>query len=216
MNNKILVLLIAVGILVIAIGAIFLFPRPATAPTPSGTTTGFDPLNATYIVDGQSVVLVNGKGGTTQVFGQPVMGDLNGDGKPDAAFFLVEQPGGSGTFYFVAAALSTATGTQGTNAILLGDRIAPQTLEIHNGEIVANYADRKPGEPMTTQPSVGVSKYLTVNGSALTEIPPTVGGGAHCGGNMINAPVCVTGYHCVLEPGSHLPLGDVGGVCVPN
>ncbi len=35
-----------------------------------------------------------------------------------------------------------------------------------------------------------------------------------CGGNMMNAPTCATGYHCAPEPGSHLPFGDVGGICV--
>ena len=35
--------------------------------------------------------------------------------------------------------------------------------------IVANYADRKEDEPMTTAPSVGVSKYLKIEDGALVE-----------------------------------------------
>jgi len=85
----------------------------------------------------------------------------------DAAVVLTQDSGGSGTFYYVAAAINTGSGTVGTNAILLGDRIAPQNILIQNGEIIANYADRNPGEPMTTSPSVGVSKYFVVNGSTL-------------------------------------------------
>jgi hypothetical protein len=60
---------------------------------------------------------------------------------------------------------------------------------------------------------------------AMTSTPPAtsqtstadttgVGAGQHCGGNMMNAPVCATGYRCAPEPGSHLPFGDVGGICV--
>ena len=55
------------------------------------------------------------------------VGDLNGDGTPDVAFLLTQSPGGSGTFYYAVVALRTATGYTGTNAVLLGDRIAPQT-----------------------------------------------------------------------------------------
>jgi hypothetical protein len=45
---------------------------------------------------------------------------------------------------------------------------------------------------------------------------PTVGAGEHCGGNMMNAPECDARSHCAPVPGSHLPFGDVGGICVTN
>jgi hypothetical protein len=38
----------------------------------------------------------------------------------------------------------------------------------------------------------------------------------HCGGNILNAPKCASGFHCAPVPGSHLPFGDVGGTCVPD
>jgi hypothetical protein len=38
--------------------------------------------------------------------------------------------------------------------------------------------------------------------------------GEHCGGNMANAKTCATGYECQPDPQSHLPFGDVGGICV--
>ncbi len=46
-----------------------------------------------------------------------------------------------------------------------------------------------------------------------TSTPVTAGLGERCGGNMTNAPQCLAGLHCVPEAGSHLPFGDVGGVC---
>jgi hypothetical protein len=106
---------------------------------------------------------------TTKIFGTPTMGDINGDGVEDAAVFLTQDNGGSGTFYYVAAAANTANGAEGTNAILLGDRIAPQTISIDNGVITVNYAERKPGDAMTTAPSVGVSKYLVYSNGTLSE-----------------------------------------------
>ena len=87
---------------------------------------------------------------------------MNGDGRPDVVFLLTQEPGGSGTFFYVVAALRNEAGYQGTNGILLGDRIAPQNIAIENGRIVVNYADRKPDEPMTTRPSVGVSRFFKV------------------------------------------------------
>lgn len=138
-------------------------------------------MNLTFEVDGKSVTLA---GGTfeveaapgsaskivTRYFGNEVFGDLNGDNKEDAAFLITQDGGGSGTFFYVVAALQTESGYSGTNAILLGDRIAPQTTEIVDGQIVVNYADRKSDEPFTTQPSIGISKHFKVQDDSLAEV----------------------------------------------
>lgn len=136
--------------------------------------------NAEYVVEGKKVQLVNGIAEaeaapgsasklTTKYFGNEADGDLNGDGKDDKAFILTQSGGGSGNFYYAAAAIRTADGWSGTNAILLGDRVAPQPTQITNGAAIFNYADRKPGDPMTTPPSVGISKYLHMSGAVLVE-----------------------------------------------
>ncbi len=139
------------------------------------------PKDTTYVIENQPVTLVGGKAEveaapgsaskiTTTYFGNEAVGDLNGDGKPDTAFLLTQNQGGSGTFYYVVVALKSDTVYQGTNAILLGDRVAPQTTEIRDGQLIVNYAERAAGEPMTTQPSVGVSKYLKVEGDTLVVV----------------------------------------------
>jgi hypothetical protein len=207
MNKKWFLIVLAIAI--VALGAY--------ASLKKQSSSGFDPLNTSYMIEGKTITFVNGAADTTtKLFGQPTLGDLDHDGKTDAAIILVQQPGGSGTFYYVAAAMNTASGAKGTNAILLGDRIAPQNIGIMNGQIVVNYADRKPGEPMSTQPSVGVTKYISFDGTALVEASPIAGPGERCGGNMTTAPVCITGYHCGAAPGQRPFIGDIGGICIKN
>ncbi len=140
-----------------------------------------DYKSVTVTIDGQPVTLVKGYAESpaapgsatkivTQYFGNDATGDLNGDGLADTAFLLTQNGGGSGTFYYVVVALATKTGYEGTNAVLLGDRISPQTTEIEGGKLVVNYADRAAGAPMTTKPSIGMTKYLSVQGKSLWEI----------------------------------------------
>ena len=142
---------------------------------------GQDSKNATYFINGASIILSNGKFETvitdnsasktiTSVFNDAVNADINNDGLPDILVILSQTNGGSGTFYYLAAALNTADGYQGTNAVWLGDRIAPQTVEFKNNIIIANYAERNPGESMSVQPSLGVSKYLIWENNQLQEI----------------------------------------------
>jgi hypothetical protein len=118
------------------------------------------------------------------VFGNPVYGDIDDDGEEDAAMLLVEDPGGSGTFYYVVAALNLKGAYVGTNAVFLGDRIAPQNVRISNGVIIVNYADRRQEEPMATPPSVGKSKYLTLREGVLAEIK-TLGEGERVLGGWV-------------------------------
>lgn len=138
-----------------------------------------DYKNTAYIIEGQKIQLKNGlaevaasgAGQTAyQYFGNEVSGDFNGDGTADKAFLLSVNTGGSGTFYYIVAALKTEQGFIGTNAVFLGDRIAPQTSEFKDGKIIVNFAERKSGELMSASPSVGVSKYFKVANGELVEI----------------------------------------------
>jgi|SRR3569623_297635 len=175
--TKTLVILILAVLFMVAVGGIVTFNLYTPAHPDAAKVTDFK--NATYMIEGQPVTLANGVAEfaaapgsatkvTTRYFGNDLKTDLNGDGKEDVVFLLTQNSGGSGTFYYVVAALNTKDGYVGSDAYLLGDRIAPQTLEVsqnpaQKGVIVANYADRAPGEPMTAQPSVGKSAYLKLN-----------------------------------------------------
>ena len=156
-----------------------------TSPQGAGTVnaTATDPLNATYIVEGHHIRLINGRSETrpapgsatkviTSALGKPVYGNLDGMGGVDAALMLTYDPGGSGTFTYVAAALADNGMVRGTRAILLGDRVTPRDISICNGVVIANYANRRPGEPMAAPPSVAASKYVVLEAGALKEITP--------------------------------------------
>ncbi len=142
----------------------------------------FNGKNSTFAIDGENVTLVNGLSETsaatgsaskiiTRYFGNEATGDLSGDGRADTAFLVTQSVGGSGLFYYVVVALKTPTGYKTTNAFLIGDRIAPQTTEIHSGsrELYVNFAERKAGEPMTAKPSVGATLFLKVTPNGVLE-----------------------------------------------
>jgi hypothetical protein len=135
--------------------------------------------DATYTIDGNQVVLVDGLSEiesapgsasktVTLYFGNDLSVDLNNDGQMDVVFLLTQQTGGSGTFYYAVSAIRTEHGYVGSDGYLLGDRIAPQAITVSQNPkqknvIVVNYAERKADEPMTTQPSVGKSVYLKLD-----------------------------------------------------
>ncbi len=129
--------------------------------------------NPTFTVEGKEVTLVNGESSTdipdssskviTKYFGNEVTGDLDNDGREDKAFLITQNQGGTGTFYYLVAVLNTIDGYRGSHALLIGDRIAPQTTQIDKNIIVVNYADRKAGESFDIQPSEGKSIYAKLD-----------------------------------------------------
>lgn len=141
--------------------------------------TAFDYKDTEYRIDGVPVQLKEGIAEveaapgsaskiTTRYFGNEYRTDLDDDGREDIVFLLTQETGGSGVFYYAVAALNTESGYVGSDGYLLGDRIAPQTIEVspnprHRNVVVINYADRATGEPITAQPSVGKSAYLKLD-----------------------------------------------------
>lgn len=183
MNKKTLVSFIVV--IAVAIVAVFFFTRSSNevvSTVSSEETTAFDGKNTTFTIEGAEVVLVQGVSEvsvvpgsasktTTRYFGNEAIGDLNGDGLEDVAFLITQDTGGSGLFYYAVVALKTGAGYKTTNAFLVGDRIAPQSTEIHSDskELHVNFAERKVGEPMTIQPSVGAVLLLKVTPEGVLE-----------------------------------------------
>jgi len=138
-----------------------------------------DHLNAEYVIDGRRIRLVDGVSEVeaapgsaakivTRYFGNEMRKDLDGDGREDIAFLITQDTGGTGTFYYVVAALAIEEGYRGSQGLLLGDRIAPQTTESGRQNIViVNYADRAPGEPLSAQPSIAKSIWLLLDPATM-------------------------------------------------
>ncbi len=192
MKNKYIVLLALAVIIIILFALAYsqyskssVVLPPVTTPvvTTPVKSEATSPKNATYTIDGQPVTLVNGIASTpvapdsaskitTTYFGNEVTHDFDGDSRLDTAFILTQNTGGSGAFYYLVAALSTARGYVGSTGVLLGDRIAPQTTEMSQDTstpdvIIVNYADRKPTEPFTVAPSVGKTLRLKLDTNTM-------------------------------------------------
>ncbi|MEK7176845.1 MAG: META domain-containing protein [Patescibacteria group bacterium] len=174
MQRKFIVIVVLALLL---IGGIFLFNKDRQV------TLATDHKNAEYMIDGARVKLNGGiaeqetaPGSASKIitryFGNELVTDLNNDGRDDVVFLLTQETGGSGTFFYAVSALNTEQGYLGSDGYLLGDRIAPQTTELsrnpqHKNVVVINYAGRKAGEPMTTQPSEGKSAYLKLDTESM-------------------------------------------------
>ena len=150
MNTKVLILISSIiAILLLGIGVNRNFFTPSGTPASVATTTpqiseATSPKEATYTINGNRVTLVHGisvadaaPGSatkiTTRYFGNEAMHDLDGDGRPDTAFILTQDTGGSGVFYYAVAALNTPKGYVGSQGFFLGDRIAPQATNMDEG-----------------------------------------------------------------------------------
>lgn len=171
-------ILFSLIILLYMISAVTLSSRADADPSGSANSHGPDPLNATYLIDGRAYQLTERRCETaplpdsatrisTTALGKPVYADLTGDGRKDAAVLLVHDPGGSGTFFYVAAAVNVDNRYQGTNAVLLGDRIEPRRIRIGNGVVTVRFEDRGPEEAMSATPTVDRFMMLALNDHKL-------------------------------------------------
>jgi heat shock protein HslJ len=129
-------------------------------------------LDAEYVIDGQPVVLIDGRSEVqlvpgaasrvvTRYFGNELRHDLDGDGVEDVVFLVTREAGGSGVHFYVVAALAKPGGPVGSHGLLLGDRIAPQSIERGPpGRVIVNFAERAPGESFAVPPSIGKTLWL--------------------------------------------------------
>ncbi len=135
--------------------------------------------DATYVIGGKVVKLENGISEVeaapgsaskiiTKYFGNEVAVDFNDDGREDIAFLVTQETGGTGIFYYVVAALNKETGYEGSQGLLLGDRIAPQTTILgDSGLVIVTYADRKASEDFSVRPSVAKSIQLHLDTESM-------------------------------------------------
>jgi hypothetical protein len=98
------------------------------------------------------------------------LGDVNGDGVEDAAVTLVVDPGGSGTFTYLAEVINEKGTAKPIATVLLGDRIIVKSLAIQSGSVVVTLLTRKPDEPMSAEPTVQVTRVFKLQGDKLVEV----------------------------------------------
>jgi hypothetical protein len=137
--------------------------------------------NASFTVNGALITLVNGVSSaplensatrtTTRYLGGEAKGDLNGDGLEDLSFWVTQDAGGSGTFYYVVVALKNPSGYTTTNAFLVGDRIVPEAIQIRADarELHVNFVGRTRDEPMAAPPSEAKVLLLKVTPNGTLE-----------------------------------------------
>ncbi len=176
MKNCVMILIV----LSLGIGGWYFFSQQK-----SETNEAVSPLDATYRIDGESITLSEGMAEVEEadnegvrsavaVFGEPAYGDIDQDGDTDAVLILTRDLGGSGTFYYAALAVNVDGSYRGTDTILLGDRIAPQTFSVRGNRAEINYAVRVPTEPMVTEPSIGKTLHLQFDPETLNLIEVAV------------------------------------------
>jgi hypothetical protein len=124
-----------------------------------------DPANAGYYVDGILYTLVNG------ALEQPIdksdvlnkfrlldfkaAGDINGDGTDDTAVVLINDAGGSGTFYYIGILTSGPTPIV-ENTSFLGDRIDVKGIEFVGGKFEVTYLDRDVETSFDSPPTIEI------------------------------------------------------------
>ncbi len=164
---------IILGLLCIfVLGALFYLFNNYIYQTKQGDGLPEDFKEVTFRISGEPVTLQNGvallpddlnsaSNSEVRYFENELDHDIDGDGDLDTVFLVTEDGGGSGTFFYLVGAINTPEGYIGSQAVFIGDRIAPQTTEAGpETQVVVNFLDRAAGEPMSTQPSVGKSLYL--------------------------------------------------------
>lgn len=122
-----------------------------------------DPANATYIIEGDAVTLVHGlrkqlaaPGAHTMhetrlIPGVQVCGSF--DGKPVVATLFSDDPGGNGSFVYIAVVPQDGCSYP---AVLIGDCAVPKSIAIDKNKIVVTYPVRSGDQPVNAPPKATV------------------------------------------------------------
>jgi hypothetical protein len=87
--------------------------------------------------------------------GTIAFGDLNRDGREDAATLLRVNAGGAGTFVYLAAVENAGENPKNQTTLLLGDRVEVQSITINRARIRVDMMTHAPNDPLCcpTQPT---------------------------------------------------------------
>lgn len=171
MNKKIILITI---FLVIIISIIYYFSQ--------NKSVDIDPLNCNYIINGENFNLIKGKSEIeipnssskiiTYYSNIETYNDFNNDKINDVAGLIMQNTGGSGTFFYLAVVLGGNKECQSIESVFLGDRVSPQSIEVEDNRIIVNYLDRALEDSMADFPSIIISRQFLVENNRLIEIIP--------------------------------------------
>lgn len=94
-------------------------------------------------------------------------GDLNGDGADDVLVILISSPGGSGTFFYLAAVLNQGGAPKPVATAFLGDRVIIRSAAVKAGQIVLEMITHGPDDPMCC-PNMDRRQVYILQDEALT------------------------------------------------
>ncbi len=148
--------------------------RCAAAVVPS-----VDPENASYVIDGRTLTLADGRydvpaapgsaaRDVTELGAHRSYGDLDGDGVADAAAALVQNPGGTGTFHYLA--VEPGGSHRPAPTVFLGDRVIVDHVAIAHGRVTVAYLDRSFGDAMAFPPTVPIVRHFALEDGALVDV----------------------------------------------
>lgn len=160
--------------------ATFLLPFAAHAQAnlDCNTVQHADPANAAYVIEGDKVTLVNGARSqpaapgshttheTRLIPGTQLCASL--DSEPVMVTLLSDDPGGSGSFTYVAAVPQNG---RSYPAALIGDRIVPKSIVIDKHQIVVTYLGRANDQPMSAPPTITFVRRFGLQQGHLVDMP---------------------------------------------
>ena len=93
-------------------------------------------------------------------------GDLDDTGGEDAVVILIDNPGGSGTFYHLFAVINQSGKPFNVATIFLGDRVRVEGLAIKEKEIVVDMLTRG-DEAMASEPTLEITRKYRLEANRL-------------------------------------------------
>ena len=106
-----------------------------------------------------------------EIGNQQARGDLDGDGREDAALILLGSGGGSGVFVDLALVLDRNGVPVHSSSVALGDRVQVHGVSIEGQEVVVDVTQHGPGDPACC-PTQRVSRRFRYTDGRLVDTAP--------------------------------------------
>jgi hypothetical protein len=216
MNNKFLLPIIILVIILIAIAGFIWFWFLNSTPAPVQTQNKVEYVNDQYgfsvaLLDswtGYSVVTSTWNGDTTSANGQVQVSTVQGP------MISLRNPLWTGQKPYQDIPVMIFTTSQWND--MQQDKFHIGAAPINPSELGSNtsYVFALPARYNFAYPEGWQEADQIIQSMPLKTFAPVAINPEHCGGNIANPSSCISGYYCAPDPSSHLPFGDVGGICV--